>query len=1009
MKRFFVILFFLLPSIFLEAQQQQQHFGLGKKASSIKKILFSTDSSQIVGFDYYSEKNNEAEQITINPISFLTDSIVLLKNSKPSSALLNQQFIKQTHVKQIILNCTPSFDGIKVNVKFTNISEDTISIQNVVPFELNDENVYITGKGNHSLSRTHIFLPGKKPVNVIVPDNAWELGFNTLLLKKAHQWIYGLSRRDKSTITLGVSRRFETVLFPKGSVEYTIWIEPFNQNEKDGENGLLKVFQQRKLYDLATFNDTLYNRTDLQWIRHSYVMHLMMSWDKFFYDPLLKKYKVVDFVKRGQQLYGGDDIISIWPTWPTLGLDQRNQFDLFNDLPGSLKAIKKLSNDLTKLNKHLFVSYNPWDVDTRQMNHYTGLSWLIQNTSADGVVLDTQGSSSDALQYAADSVRKGVIMYSEGMAVPKDMPGIISGRVHNALYYPPLLNLNKLIQPGFTIFRVAELYKEPINREFATSFFNGYGTEINIMAPGQPEWVKSQYALLGKTTRLLRQLSDNFNTPNPITLYHTFSDDIWVNAWPAKEKTVYTIFSLKPEGYKDSLFAVQPKEGWHFVDVYHHKMLTPTLNNGMYFIEAETDAFHKKYLGTNNEGAVDCIIHTPIVLDAMVKHNKLHVNLLSNAVRISNTQNDLSAKNSSIINDQNSYIQIWETEPSYTEKPVILKSSNQIISIEKWFGRFEGKLVIQLMTSKEGRETLIDEVVVELPSGASRITNDELMNIHDSASHNSTLSRPVSINNFNRKVSLSNMVQVPSGQFTFKQTHGDDFIPYPIFSDTNKIKMDSYWMDIYPVTNSDFYNFMKSSHYKPSDTHHFLKHWVNNKPTISDLNKPVVYISYEDAKAYATFYGKLLPTEIEWQYAAQTAAMNEWPWKQEKPVTRTFEEVTTTLSVIKINGIDSSFCNLGNGVLDPVGTYPKGKNALGVSDLVGSVWQLTKDIYTSGSYKYIIMKGGSYFKPSGSWWYVQAGPRELTYAQYLLRVSPGFERNGTVGFRCVYHPTYQSY
>jgi hypothetical protein len=67
------------------------------------------------------------------------------------------------------------------------------------------------------------------------------------------------------------------------------------------------------------------------------------------------------------------------------------------------------------------------------------------------------------------------------MAVPKDMAGIPSGRVHNALYYAPMLNLNKLIKPEFAIYRVAELFKEPIRREFTTSFFNGYGTEINIM------------------------------------------------------------------------------------------------------------------------------------------------------------------------------------------------------------------------------------------------------------------------------------------------------------------------------------------------------------------------------------------------------------------------------------------------------------------------------------------------------------------------------------------------
>ena len=172
-------------------------------------------------------------------------------------------------------------------------------------------------------------------------------------------------------------------------------------------------------------------------------------------------------------------------------------------------------------------------------------------------------------------------------------------------------------------------------------------------------------------------------------------------------------------------------------------------------------------------------------------------------------------------------------------------------------------------------------------------------------------------------------------------------------------------------------------------------------PRIADLKKPVVNISFEDASAYAHFYNKELPTETEWQYAAQTASLNEWPWYQEKPVTRTLEEVTNTLSVINIKGIDSLYTNLGNGHLDTVGSYPKGVNPNGLYDLVGSVWQLTHDLYSSGSYQYIIMKGGSYFKPSGSWWYVQGGPRELSFAQYLLRVNQGFERNATVGFRCI--------
>ena len=63
-------------------------------------------------------------------------------------------------------------------VLLENISNDTLEIRNVVPFGATADHVYITGLGEHELSRTHLFIPGKMPVNVICPDNAWELGFS---------------------------------------------------------------------------------------------------------------------------------------------------------------------------------------------------------------------------------------------------------------------------------------------------------------------------------------------------------------------------------------------------------------------------------------------------------------------------------------------------------------------------------------------------------------------------------------------------------------------------------------------------------------------------------------------------------------------------------------------------------------------------------------------------------------------------------------------------------------
>ena len=845
---------------------------------------------------------------------------------------------------------------------FSNISKDTIALSNIVPFGTNRNHVFITGLGNHPLSRTHLFLPERIPVNVIVPDNAWDLGFAAVMQKQ--EKIASLTRRVRESIVNGQRKRFETILYPGGSVCYMQWSLPFTG---PWQEGLRRIFQEKKLFDLNNFDRRLYERKDLQWIRHSYVMHLMQGWDKQLIHPNTGKYLLDTFIARGKKLYGGDDAIGIWPTWPSLGLDQRNQFDLYRDLPGSLNALKKLSAQMRQSGTKMFIAYNPWDESTRGEGHLAGLESLIRETNADGVVLDTRGASSLELQEAADRARPGVVMYSEGMAIPKDMPGIVSGRVHNALYYPPMLNLNKFIQPDFAIFRVAELYKEPIRREFATAFFNGYGTELNIFAPGMPDWVEEQYHYLGRTSRILRENTSSFTSGTFTPLIPALHDSIWVNQWSGPNKTIYTIYSLIPEGFKESLFDIPADSSRHFVSLWHHQEIKPQLSNGRFLIEAETEAFHRKYLGTNNEGAVDAIASLPILLQSGISNHKLLIKVT-----------------------QGETIRIWMGHPAYDKKPLQLPARSHELDLFRYFGRFEGKLVIQLFSNNE----LIDERIEYLKPGQAR-------KVEESTRQKAQGTSLPAEGWAQGMRSEGKMKPIPAGKFVFRESHGDDFIPYPKDRVGDTILMPAYEMDEFPVTNLDYFRFMQATRYQPKDTINFLKHWTKGKPADTILRKPVVYVSLEDARAFASWSGKRIPTELEWQYAAQTSDGREWPWKQEKPVTRETESITETLTVVNLKGIDSGFCNLGNGIPDNVGSFPKGTNPNGLQDLTGAVWHLTNDEYVNGSYRYILLKGGSYFKPSGSWWYVQGGPRELTYRQQLLRITPGFERNATVGFRCV--------
>ena len=68
-------------------------------------------------------------------------------------------------------------------------------------------------------------------------------------------------------------------------------------------------------------------------------------------------------------------------------------------------------------------------------------------------------------------------------------------------------------------------------------------------------------------------------------------------------------------------------------------------------------------------------------------------------------------------------------------------------------------------------------------------------------------------------------------------------------------------------------------------------------------------------------------------------------------------------------------------------------------DLIGNVWQWT-DEYIDDHTRSAILKGGSYYHAQTSGWYFPQAQEVNKYGKYLL-MSPGMDRSGTIGFRCV--------
>jgi hypothetical protein len=195
-----------------------------------------------------------------------------------------------------------------------------------------------------------------------------------------------------------------------------------------------------------------------------------------------------------------------------------------------------------------------------------------------------------------------------------------------------------------------------------------------------------------------------------------------------------------------------------------------------------------------------------------------------------------------------------------------------------------------------------------------------------------------------------------------------------------EVNLPEFLIDETPVTNLQYHHFLKKSGYIPGETLNFLKHWKDGKIPSGKEDHPVVYVDLNDARAYALWAGKRLPTEYEWQFAGQGFEKNNYPWGQ---------------------NMEEEFCNSGETEdTTAVKAYPNGKSVFGCYDMVGNTWELTESEHGDGRNRFCILKGGSFYKALYCDWYFDGYLKPLNFAAKQLLIYSGIDRCATVGFRC---------
>jgi len=245
-------------------------------------------------------------------------------------------------------------------------------------------------------------------------------------------------------------------------------------------------------------------------------------------------------------------------------------------------------------------------------------------------------------------------------------------------------------------------------------------------------------------------------------------------------------------------------------------------------------------------------------------------------------------------------------------------------------------------------------------------------------------------------ISHDGMVWIEGGEFTRGSTDDRgraDELP------AHKAKVDGFWIDETEVTNAQFSAFVEATGYvtiaekkpdweeikkqlppgtpKPPDevlvaaslTFHSpnqpiplnnAAQWWEWTPGASwrmpqgpgssiegKENFPVVQVAWDDAKAYAKWAGKRLPTEAEWEYAARGGLEEKsFPWGDD-PVEK---------SGFMANIWQGDFPVTDKGVDGFTGLAPAKSfdpNPYGLYDMAGNVWEWTNDWYREDYYSKI--------------------------------------------------------
>ncbi len=141
-----------------------------------------------------------------------------------------------------------------------------------------------------------------------------------------------------------------------------------------------------------------------------YSVALIWLWDELLFDYKTQKFTPNKLLADSMK-FGGVDGIILWHAYPVIGIDDRNQFDFYQMVPG----LKDLVQDFHDLDVQVYVNYNPWDRWTARAegSDQMELAKIIGANNFDGLFLDTLKSVEPTFLEPILAAHPGLIIGGE--------------------------------------------------------------------------------------------------------------------------------------------------------------------------------------------------------------------------------------------------------------------------------------------------------------------------------------------------------------------------------------------------------------------------------------------------------------------------------------------------------------------------------------------------------------------------------------------------------------------